>query len=71
MATFEELFPDQVQEPFAPIQTGRVAPELREARLRARSALDLGMGDTQAPVPDAFAEKLGRPPATPQGGDVS
>jgi hypothetical protein len=66
MATFEELFPDQAQEPFVPIETGRVNPQLRAARSRASMAIDLTSSPAQTQIPDAFAEMLGRPPAAPE-----
>jgi hypothetical protein len=70
MATYEELFPDQPVEPFAPIQTGRVAPELREARSRARSALDLTGAGVQpdSGFGDAFGDLMLQPPSAPQAG---
>lgn len=70
MATYEELFPDQPVEPFAPIQTGRVAPELREARSRARAAIDLtGAGvEPDSGFGDAFGDLMLQPPSAPQVG---
>jgi hypothetical protein len=74
MATYEELFPDQEQQPFVPIETGRVAPELRQARSRARSALDLGgmnSGGGDSGFGSAFGDLLTSPPSAPQaGGEV-
>src|SRR5678816_720878 len=71
MATYEELFPDQPAEPFAPIQTGRVNSELREARSRSRSALDLtgaGGGAPDTGFGSAFGDLLSRAPSAPQAG---
>lgn len=39
MATFNELFPDDVQEPFAPIQPGRIRKRLSDIRSSVRTAL--------------------------------
>lgn len=70
MATYEELFPDQAQEPFVPIETGRVAPELRTARSRARTAIDMtGAGvEPDSGFGDAFGDLMLQPPSAPQAG---
>lgn len=48
MATFNELFPDQAQAPFVPIEAGRVDPQIRAARERARVAIDTHMNGQPA-----------------------
>lgn len=55
MATFEELFPEYSgappAEPFTPIETGRISPQMRQAQSRARSAIDL-TGGARSPEDD-------------------
>ena len=68
MATYDELFPDDPQAPFAPIQPGRVNSRLTEIRESGvRQALPGGTG--QGGFEDAFGDLLTQMPAQgqPQG----
>jgi hypothetical protein len=67
MATFDELFPDSPQDPFVPIETGRISPQLRSLRTRTRTALDIGgTGQETSAFDSAFGDLLGPPPSTPE-----
>lgn len=69
MATYNELFPDKPQEPFVPVETGRVDPQLRAARARARVAIDPTGAD--GGFGDAFGDLMGAPAMTAPQGEVS
>lgn len=64
MATYNELFPDDQQEPFAPIQPGRVSPRLSEIR-EAGMRTALPGGALGGGFEDAFGDLL---TAIPQQG---
>lgn len=66
MATYNELFPDQPQQPFVPIETGRVRPELQQARGRARQAISFDGAPSDSPFDSAFGDLLTQAPAAPQ-----
>src|SRR5688572_18965334 len=64
MATYDELFPDTPQEPFVPIETGRVNPRLSALRTRARTALDVsGTEPDTSAFASAFGDLLSQQPA--------
>jgi hypothetical protein len=68
MANYDELFPDEPQEPFAPIRTGRVNQQLTDIRSRVRTAIpttgDINQGSGS--FLDAFGDLMTTPPSSPQ-----